>query len=201
MPYLRGSQPFRVWGLLDMVSRAACTCCPESSPRGSRGQANSPNKPSRHCTENTTGMQKQKFVTKRCVHKPFTKPVKGRKASQKGNVSETQGIQAPITQPALKELASALILLQRWGRPGAREGTHAAQPSQPPLLAFLPSHQHGFVSRLKERQCLSYFYNMNVSGYFSSVTGTWETEVLQRSQYLRLYQIYPREEMAAELNG
>lgn len=59
MPYLRGSQPFRIWGLFDMVSRAACTCCPESSPMGSCGQANFANKLSRHCKENKTGMQKQ----------------------------------------------------------------------------------------------------------------------------------------------
>lgn len=60
MPDLGGSQPFRIWGLFDMVSRAACTRCPESSPMGSCGQANFANKPARHCRENKMGMQKQK---------------------------------------------------------------------------------------------------------------------------------------------
>lgn len=59
MPYLRGSQPFRIWGLFDMVSRAACTRCPESSPRGPPGQANFANKLPRHCKGNKTGVQKQ----------------------------------------------------------------------------------------------------------------------------------------------
>lgn len=62
MLYLRGSQPFRIWGLSDIVSRAASTCCPESSPWGPCGQVNFANKLSRHCKENKMGMQKEHWL-------------------------------------------------------------------------------------------------------------------------------------------
>lgn len=59
MLYLKRSQPFRIWGLCDIVSRAAWTGCPESNPRGNCGQVHFANKLSRHCKENKRGMQKQ----------------------------------------------------------------------------------------------------------------------------------------------
>lgn len=164
MPYLRGSQPLRIWGLFDMVSRAACARCPESGPRGPRGQANFANKLPRHRTQKKMGMQKRKFARKKRKKKP-TPCLETLHKAYKGQISITarKCFRNP-RNPSNDHTSSPWISRERINPAAAPAGRAPAHPHMPPLC-LPPKASSTFALTLWKNVNVYLIYTTGMSGF------------------------------------